>query len=141
MSVNDTGVSPSGLPVSGPGSPAGWSRRFAALIVDWALANVVAFALAGSSVWDASGGRTWVPLVCWLVMVWLATTLTGASPGQWVLGVRIVRLDRRRIGAVKAAVRTALIGLVIPPLIFDREGRGLHDLAVGTAAVRGPGRT
>jgi hypothetical protein len=33
-------------------------------------------------------------------------------------------------------VRTFLIVLVIPPLVFNRDGRGLHDLAVDSIALR-----
>ena len=112
-----------------------------ALVIDWILANVVAFAVFGDAVWRPGSGSTWWPLVSFFVLVWLSTASTGASPGQWVLGLRIVRLDRRRVGVLQAAVRTLLILLVVPPLIFTKEGRGLHDLAVNTAAVNGPGRT
>ena len=55
-------------------------------------------------------------------------------------GIRIIDVRGRRVGVVAAAIRTALILLVIPPLVFTREGRGLHDLATSTAAVRGPDR-
>ena len=30
------------LPVDGPGSPAGWGRRFVALVVDWGIGNAIA---------------------------------------------------------------------------------------------------
>ena len=43
--------------------------------------------------------------------------------------------DRGRVGAFRAAVRTVLICLAVPPLIWDRDGRGLHDRAVVTAVV------
>ena len=141
VSVNDAGLSSSGLPVTGPGSPASWTRRIVALVIDWVLANIVAFAVFGDDVWRPGSGSTWWPLASFFVLVWLSTASTGASPGQWVLGLRIVRLDRRRVGVLQAAVRTLLILLVVPPLIFTKEGRGLHDLAVNTAAVNGPGRT
>lgn len=140
MSVNDAGLSSSGLPVTGPGSPASWPRRIAALVIDWVLANIAAFAVFGGDVWSPGSGSTWWPLASFFVLVWLSTASTGASPGQWALGLRIVRLDRRRVGVLQAAVRTLLILLVVPPLIFTKEGRGLHDLAVNTAAVNGPGR-
>lgn len=140
VSVNDAGLSSSGLPVTGPGSPASWARRIVALVIDWVLANIAAFAVFGGDVWRPGSGSTWWPLASFFVLVWLSTASTGASPGQWALGLRIVRLDRRRVGVLQAAVRTLLILLVVPPLIFTKEGRGLHDLAVNTAAVNGPGR-
>lgn len=130
------------LPESGPGSPAGWPRRIAALLVDWLLANAAGFALTGGvAVWNPNEGRTWVPLVTFFVLVAAATAATGASLGQWAFGVRIIELHGRRVGVVPALIRTALILLVIPPLVSTAEGRGLHDLATSTAAVRGPERS
>jgi uncharacterized RDD family membrane protein YckC len=103
------------------------------------LANAAAFIMVGGQVWEVGAGLTWLPLACWFGLVWLATAFTGASLGQWMLGLRIVRLGGGRVGIGAAAIRTALILLIIPPLIFDKERRGLHDLAANTAAVNGPG--
>lgn len=127
------------LPAEGAGSPAGWGRRFVALLLDWAMANVAAFMIVGgASVWDRDRGLIWVPLACWFVLVWLATSLTGASLGQWIMRLRVIRLDRRPVGLWIGFIRTALIALVIPPLVFTPERRGLHDLIAGTACVNGP---
>jgi uncharacterized RDD family membrane protein YckC len=30
-----------------------------------------------------------------------------------------------------------LLGLLIPAVIWDRDGRGLHDRAAGTVVIRG----
>jgi uncharacterized RDD family membrane protein YckC len=118
---------------------AGWGRRIAALFLDWVIANVVAAVVAGGTLpWDANRGQAWLPLISWFVLVWLSTALTGASLGQHILRLRVIRLDRRPVGLPAGGLRTALIALVIPPLIIDRDGRGLHDLAVGTAVVHGP---
>src|SRR5690606_39399776 len=112
----------------------------AVLMVDWLLANAVAFVLAGPSVWDRERGLVWIPLACWFVLVWLSTSTTGATFGQWALGLRVIRLDRRTVGLWVGLVPTALIALVIPPLVFTSERRRLHHLAPGTACVTGPGR-
>jgi len=37
---------------------------------------------------------------------------------------------------VAALVRTLLLGLVIPAVVTDDDGRGLHDRAAGTVVVR-----
>jgi len=42
----------------------------------------------------------------------------------------------RRLGLTGSMLRTALICLVIPPLVWDSDGRGLHDRAVDTVVVR-----
>ena len=35
----------------------------------------------------------------------------------------------------EALLRAALVCLVIPPLVFRPDGRGLHDVVVGSATV------
>lgn len=128
-----------GLPDSGPGSRAGWGRRIAALFIDWVIANVMAVLATGGTL-PGQGGTyvTWLPLLFWLVTVWLSTALTGASIGQHWLKLRVIRLDRRPVGLLKGALRTAQIGLVIPPLVLDGDGRGLHEVTTGTVVVHGP---
>ena len=51
-----------------------------------------------------------------------------------IAGVMTVPLsvDGRPIGAGRALLRTALLCLVIPAAILDRDSRGLHDKAVGS---------
>jgi hypothetical protein len=37
---------------------------------------------------------------------------------------------------IPALVRSILVVLVIPPLVFRPDGRGLHDMAVKTRTIR-----
>jgi uncharacterized RDD family membrane protein YckC len=73
-----------------------------------------------------------------VLQVLLLTTLTGQSLGKRVLGIRVVRLvaPDGPPGFLPAAVRTLLLLFVLPAVITDRDGRGLHDKAAGTAVVR-----
>lgn len=142
MNVDDPRPSSNTLPLTGPGSPASWPRRIGALFLDWAVANLLGFVLAGGEpVWQAERGLAWLALVCWYGLVTLFTAFTGASIGQRLLGIRVIRLDRRPVGLATAMIRTFLIMLIIPPLVFTKEGRGIHDLATNTAVVEGPGRS
>ncbi|MGI8612771.1 MAG: RDD family protein [Nocardioidaceae bacterium] len=125
-----------GLPASGSGSVAGWLRRLAALAVDWAAALLSLTAFVGSGAWSGRGAAALAPLLLLFVELTLLTGLLGFSVGQRVVGVRVVRLDGGPLGIPRAMVRSGLICLAIPPLIFDRDRRGLHDLAVGTVVVR-----
>ncbi len=68
--------------------------------------------------------------------VLVLTTFLGASAGQFLRGLRVVRLDGRPPGLWRAFVRTLLLLLLIPALIWDRDGRGLHDKLAGTLLVR-----
>lgn len=136
---SDTNNRTFGLPDSGPGSRAGWGRRIVALFIDWVIANILAVLASGGAL-PGEGGAfvTWLPLLFWLVTVWLSTAMTGASIGQHWLKLRVIRLDRRPVGLLRGGLRTALIGLVIPPLILDGDGRGLHEVVTGTVVVHGP---
>lgn len=128
-----------GLPPSGPGSVAGWGRRIAALFVDWVGSVLVAAALFGYSQFATAGEQGWVglsPLLVFITEVTLFTAFAGGSFGQLALRVAVVRLDGRPLTILTALVRTLLICLVIPPVVFNRDGRGLHDLAVNTVTLR-----
>ncbi len=66
----------------------------------------------------------------------LLTWLMQASFGQRLVGVRVIGLAGR-LGILACVVRTFLICLLVPAIIWDTDGRGLHDRAVGSAVVRG----
>ncbi len=123
-----------GLPEQGPGSVASWGRRIVALFVDWIASSLVASAIVGAAGLDGDLERI-LPLAVFLVEVTVATAVAGASFGQLALRIVIVRMDRTRVTLLQALVRTVLICLVIPPVVFNRDNRGLHDLAAGTIAL------
>ena len=129
-----------GLPEQGRGSVAGWGRRFAALVVDWFASSLVAVLVFGYQWLGATAPQQgWVgstPLLVFLVEGTLFTALAGGSFGQLVLRVAVVRLDRRPVTLLQALVRTFLVCLVIPPLVFNTDQCGLHDMAVKTVTVR-----
>ena len=124
-----------GLPHEGRGSVAAWSRRVLALVIDWFASMLVAAAILGGSVWG-QGWEAWAPMGIFLLEAALLTALVGGSFGQLALRLAVVRLDGKPVNLLQALGRTALICLVIPPLVFNRDNRGLHDLAFGTVAIR-----
>jgi uncharacterized RDD family membrane protein YckC len=125
-----------GLPESGPGSVASWTRRVLALFIDWLAARLVAGLFIGAAIWSGNGvEQLWVFAV-YVVEAGALTALLGGSFGQLVCRVAVVRLDGRPLPLIQALVRTILICLVIPPLVFNRDRRGLHDLAVGSITLR-----
>jgi uncharacterized RDD family membrane protein YckC len=125
-----------GLPVAGRGAVAGWGRRFLALLVDWIASLLVAAVVVGPRVLSSKGWEAWVPMLVFLVEATVLTALAGGSFGQRVLRLAVVRSDRRPVSLLAALLRTAMVCVVVPPLIYDRDQRGLHDLATGTVAVR-----
>lgn len=133
-----------GLPAAGQGAVAGWGRRLLALGVDWAACLLVVGAFVGTQVWTGTGLAAWAPLLVFLVEASLLTALVGGSFGQLVCRVVVVRLGGAAgagrgagpVSLLQSTLRTFLICLVIPPLVFNPDQRGLHDLAVGTITLR-----
>ena len=127
-----------GLPPEGPMAVATVGSRVAAFVLD-----VVLSALIGGLVRALFEGATTVSLsladeAAFAVQVLLLTALTGQSLGKRLLGIRVVRVGQQDgpPGFLPAAIRTALVMLVVPAVFMDRDGRGLHDKAAGTLVVR-----
>lgn len=130
-----------GLPPDGPGSLATFGRRAGAFAVDALLSTLVA-SLFVSADPDLPGiaGRLpgWWSLIPLTVIYVGGMLLAGKTLGQHLLGLRIVRVDR--VAAVtpwRAIVRTALLILLIPAVVIDKDGRGMHDRLTDTAVING----
>jgi uncharacterized RDD family membrane protein YckC len=124
-----------GRPAEGPGAVAGWGRRVAALSVDWIASLLVAMGITGGAAVTSNGWETWVPMLVFLAESSVLVPLLGGSFGQLVTRVAVVRLDGGPVGLLPALFRTALVCLVVPPLIYNPDRRGLHDLVTGTLTV------
>jgi len=82
-------------------------------------------------------GNQWATLAVFAVMNLALVSTLGTTIGHRLASVRVVREDGAPVvGLPKAAVRTALLLLVIPAVVWDGEGRGLHDRAATTRVVR-----
>ena len=69
----------------------------------------------------------------------LLVSTVGFTIGHRLLGVQVRVLgapDGVAPGFARGAVRTVLLCLVIPAVVWDGDGRGLHDRAAGTVLVR-----
>jgi len=124
-----------GLPENGPGSLAGLGRRIAAFFLDYFASMAVAHLIAGDI--DPLGNSFRIlTLEVMFAQIVLLTALTGSSFGQRLLGIQVSKLDLTRVDAMRVIARTALIFLVIPAVVWDRDTRGLHDRLLGTVVVR-----
>jgi uncharacterized RDD family membrane protein YckC len=123
------------LPKQGIGSVARMGRRLVALTLDWIAAILVTHLVFPDLVYGSEGFAA-ATLGIFALEVFVLTTTTGASFGYKLVGIRLISISPSRINFVKVLVRTALLCLVIPALIWDRDGRGLHDKAVGTITMR-----
>jgi uncharacterized RDD family membrane protein YckC len=117
-----------GRPERGPGSIARVGPRVLALIIDWAICTLISQAFFS---WDPFA-TTYVFLIEQILLV----GFFGYSIGHRLLRMQVQTLDGRPAGFLTAAIRSVLICLVIPAVIFDADQRGLHDRVRGTVLVR-----
>ena len=116
-----------GLPERGPMSMASMPRRLLALLIDWLLSMVIAYWLTHSQFWT---------IAVFSIETYVLTALTGSTVGKRLLGIRVIRTGGGPVGFRWALVRTAILLTVVPPLLTDRDLRGLHDRAADTMVVR-----
>ncbi|MGY1804560.1 RDD family protein [Blastococcus sp. SYSU D00922] len=121
-----------GLPADGPGSLAPFSTRVVAFLVD-ALGSALTAGLFTAP--ELPGN--WA-LAAFAGLTVLTLALFGQTPGMRLTGLRLAHpRPGQRLAPWRAVVRTALLCLLIPALIVDADGRGLHDRVTDTAVVRG----
>lgn len=145
----DDGLSAIGLPQAGPGALASVQRRLLAVTVDWVMSLAVSgtfFAQEGTSTVRLLSGDPVATLAVFALSTVVLVGLLGHTIGHRLLGVRVIRLraaasagGQDRVtppGLLASLIRTVLLCLVIPAVVWDSSGRGLHDVASGTAIVR-----
>ncbi|MEV7431446.1 MULTISPECIES: RDD family protein [unclassified Nocardioides] len=123
----------------GPGiETASWARRILALVVDWIASTLVVIAFIGIDDYAATGS----PAPAYVLLVYvvesaLLTWLAGGSFGKLATRLRVVRVDAgtRPLNPAVLLARQVAIALVIPPLVYRPDGRGLHDVLAGTSTV------
>lgn len=117
---------------------ANWAHRVLALAVDWIASILVVMLVIGPGGWSQDPLSGVYTTGVFVLESTLLTAFVGGSFGKLATRLRVVRVDGsgRPVDLLRALVRSVLIALVIPPLVFRPDGRGLHDMAVGTATVR-----
>jgi hypothetical protein len=121
-----------GLPVEGRGSLASFGTRVGAFLVDALGAALVAGLFTAPRL-----PGNWA-LAAFAVVTVLTLIAFGQTPGMRLLGLRLAHPRAgQRLAPWRAVVRTALLCLLVPALVVDTDGRGLHDRLTDTAVVRG----
>ncbi|CAN5381624.1 hypothetical protein BH09ACT6_BH09ACT6_18820 [soil metagenome] len=103
-------------------------RRIVALLLDWAVCFVIYAAFFF--------GNAWAATIIFAIEQIVLIALTGSGFGHLLLGLRVVKVDGTFAGWWRPIIRTGLLILTIPALIWDSDQRGLHDVFAGTVLVR-----
>jgi hypothetical protein len=127
-----------GLAERGPGSLAPLDRRILAFAIDSVGSGLVAALFVRRR--DLPGLASHLPgqwsLLALFVEYVIGLVLLGRSAGMLLTGLRVIRLRRNvAVGPLRAALRTALLMLVVPALLLDRDLRGMHDRLTDTAVI------
>ncbi|GAA2065158.1 RDD family protein [Leifsonia soli] len=117
-----------GLPESGPRSVGRVGRRIAAIAIDWAIASLLSFAFFRYDSWAT------IAIFAALQIVFIPTL--GGSIGHRAVGMRVVAVRGGWVGVWRPIVRTLLLCVVIPALVWDSDQRGFHDKIAGTVLIR-----
>jgi uncharacterized RDD family membrane protein YckC len=110
---------------------ASFGRRFLALLIDWVVVTVIAALIV-----DSLQRNPWPQLGLFVLVHAFFVGLFGRTIGMAILGIRCVSvIDGGAIGIPRALLRGVLLALVIPAMISDGDGRGLHDRAAKSVMV------
>ena len=119
-----------GLPEAGPRSVGRIGRRLLAICIDWAIASLPAYLLIGGS------NAMWWHTLIFAVMQMVFIPTIGGSIGHRLTGLQVVPLAGGWVGIWRPVVRSVLVALVIPALVWDSDQRGFHDKIAGTVLIR-----
>jgi uncharacterized RDD family membrane protein YckC len=131
-----------GLPESGRASLAPVGARIGAWIVDSLLSVLVATLFVQTLHHGRHHGFAdrlpgYWSLIPFAADYVLGILFAGRTLGMYLFGLRIIRVDRdAAVDPWRAVLRTVLLMLLVPAVVFDKDGRGLHDRYTDTAVVR-----
>jgi len=128
------------------------ARRLVAFLIDFtviavlAVLTTLAFGVATLGIGFALAAP--IGAVVGFLYRYLTIARASATPGMALVGVELRRRDGERFDAWEAAIHTALFTVmfvtVLPQIVsvammaVGRDGRGLHDAALGSALINRP---
>ena len=111
-------------------------RRLAAITLDWLACYAIIAALSGG-IGQMEPDRSPIILALFFGEVTILTAFTGASLGQKVFGLRVVRFSNgEAVSPMQAILRTIFLVLVVTAVTYDKNGRGIHERISGTVLAR-----
>ena len=124
-----------GLPAAGPLSVSGLGRRFGAIFLDWLCCLLIVSLITRERLFTPGHNATYT-LAAFGAENLILLSMMGSTFGMRVFGIGVRRVDGRRLPLGWVAVRTALLLVVIPAVIYDADQRGYHDNAANSVVVR-----
>jgi uncharacterized RDD family membrane protein YckC len=113
------------------GRTASFGRRLLALLIDWIICLLVASLLV-----ESVYANPWPQLGIFVLAHAFFAGLFGQTLGMALARIRCVSIaDGGAIGIPRALLRAGLLALLIPAMVSDGDGRGLHDRAAGSIVV------
>jgi uncharacterized RDD family membrane protein YckC len=120
------------------GRDVGLGRRLAAITLDWMACYAIVAAISGG-IGQMSPDRSPIILGLFFGEVAILTALIGASLGQKIFGLRVVRFsDGGPITPLQALIRTFFLILIVTAITYDENGRGIHERISKTVLTRTP---
>jgi uncharacterized RDD family membrane protein YckC len=133
--------------------PAGLSARFYALLLDWLIRLMIAYAAAIAMVFIGDFGMAfWLVLYFlleWFYPVAFELSRSGATPGKSVVGIKVVMDNGLPVTPAASFTRNLLrvadflpflFGAAIVSMLLRKDGKRLGDLAASTLVVHQPQR-
>lgn len=123
-----------GLPETGPQSVARVGRRFVAISIDWGISVLVLVLVTGRDYFTLSStaaGQLQL-LGVFVALQILSIWAIGGSMGHRLLRMYVVNIHGGSLTWWRPIVRSVLLALVIPALVWDSDQRGFHDKIAGT---------
>ncbi len=127
--------------------PGFWLRACATLIDLTAITVVIALTASAAASFERYVPIEWTVLVVYFLYNAVLVTVTSATLGKWLCGIKITRRNGRRISlplaTVRALAQTLSLSLLALPFLVvaaRRSKRGWHDLVSGTQVQYVPDR-
>jgi len=128
-----------GLPETGPRSIGRVGRRIGAIAIDEMFAIGVAMLVSGNYDFFAlntnSNGKFLILVVFFLLQI-AAIPVLGGSLGHRLCGLQLATVNGKHPGFWRPVVRSVLLMLVVPAIVWDSDQRGFHDKIAGTMLLR-----
>ncbi len=127
-----------GLPETGPQSVARVGRRFIAITLDWIISALVLMLITGRdylTISSSAVGQLQL-LGVFVALQILSIWAIGGSMGHRMLRLYVVNVHGGSLTWWRPIVRSVLLALVVPALVWDSDQRGFHDKIAGTLLLK-----